>query len=463
VTHPRHLTLDRLLAAEAFVLVATLALVMPVQSDTWWHLAAGRDMIETSRVALADTWSHTANGRPWFNHAWGSEILAYLLVAWGGLALVTAAAAALVVATCALVWPLVRGPLEVRALLLILVTIDATGTWTPRAQLVTMLLVAVTLRLVLARRWWWLPPIFAAWANLHGGVAIGGAVLAAALLSAILVDRGRAAALAACGLACLCTSVLTPFGWRYWPELAASVGRITANRPVEWQPPAMTGAHLVFWAALALLLAASVAGWRRLRSFDTGVLVITSLVTGALAASAQRNVPVFLLTALPALTRLAWPKDAAAPVHPARAIEPWRAFAHVTILVASIALSLGVVGRAWTARPSPLGWTPISPAAASAIRACRAPIYNTYDEGGPLAWFVRDQPIFLDSRQDPYPVDLVRADVQAEQRQNYLPLFRRHGIKCAVFPATSRAPETLARAGWHLRFRDARWAVLDPP
>ena len=51
----RVLSLDRLVVAEAFVVIAALALMMQAQADTWWHLAAGRDMAQSKHVALTDS------------------------------------------------------------------------------------------------------------------------------------------------------------------------------------------------------------------------------------------------------------------------------------------------------------------------------------------------------------------------------------------------------------------------
>ena len=103
----------------------------------------------------------------------------------------------------------------------------------------------------------------------------------------------------------------------------------------------------------------------------------------------------------------------------------------------------------------------MSPAAAAAIRQCHAPIYNGYNEGGILVWFVPGQPVFIDSRQDPYPVSLVQAHAQAERSGNYDPLFARYGIRCAVFQSHSEGPARLATRGWRERFRDDQWVVLE--
>ena len=57
------LTFDRLATAMFFVLVATVACLMPIQTDTWWQLRGGQQFWQTGIGAAAvETYSHTANG-----------------------------------------------------------------------------------------------------------------------------------------------------------------------------------------------------------------------------------------------------------------------------------------------------------------------------------------------------------------------------------------------------------------
>jgi hypothetical protein len=458
----RYLTLDRLVAAEAFVVVTAIALLVPTQNDTWWHLAAGRDMFATGRIALTETWSHTARGAKWANYEWLTQVLFFALYRAGGLRLLTFVASSAIIAAYALAWRAMRGPLDARGLLLVVAVTDSTLVWAVRPQVLTLCLVAVTFTLMLKRRWAWLPPLFVLWANLHGGVALGGLLLVAALTAALWVERRAARTIVLTGLACVAAGCLTPLGWRYWIEVVTSLNRSAANAITEWQSPAFEGPHVIFWAALVALPVAAVIARHRLRRFDTLMPIIAALFFGVLAAKSQRNVPVFLLMTLPASTRLLW-GNGSTPTAPRRATEPWRSALHCVVLGATLLAAGAYVARAWLFRPSMLGWTPMTAGAAQAIRACQPPIYNPYNEGGYIVWFVPEQPVFLDSRQDPYPTSLVQAHVRAERQQDYLPLFRQYGIRCAVFPGGADGPARLERQGWRTRFNDSQWIVLDPP
>jgi hypothetical protein len=107
-----------------------------------------------------------------------------------------------------------------------------------------------------------------------------------------------------------------------------------------------------------------------------------------------------------------------------------------------------------------LRWTPLPEASLAALRTCRGNLYNRYDEGGYLIWFAPTHKVFLDGRQDPYPVDLIKEQVRVESSGDFESLFQRYDIHCAYVPADSLVSGRLSRAGWKTLFRDVRWTVL---
>ena len=136
---------------------------------------------------------------------------------------------------------------------------------------------------------------------------------------------------------------------------------------------------------------------------------------------------------------------------------------NLALLGGLVALGCTAVGVAWCSSAPMLGWRPVSAGALAAVGACPGPIYNRYNEGGYLIWFAPETKVFIDSRQDPYPIDFVLDAVGNEARGTYREMFARHGIRCAFLPLTSPTLPALRADGWRDRFTDESWAVLTPP
>jgi hypothetical protein len=474
-------TFDRLLTTLLFLALAVAAGLMPAQNDTWWQLRAGRDMWHAHVVLLRDTFSHTALGSPWPNHEWLSQAIFYGLYALGGLPLLTLAAAAAVVGAWAIVWRQTPASPRVRFLLIASVVVAACGTWSPRPQVLSLLLTMVTIALLRTRRYAWLPVVFLLWANLHGAVVMGVCLLAAAVLLSLVEivgarrKRGTIAGKAepssarrlwiAAALS-IAATFLTPLGSRFWIEIAGSLQRIRQLGIAEWAPPRLFDPVLIpFWLALAalagLILGRGRALWHDANARRDGRLTLCAcaLALAPLALAASRNVPPFLMAAVPALAALMPARVAAANRRPAK--ERSRLNLTLTTLASSAAaITLWV---AYASEAKHLAWTPLPRASLAALEACPDNLYNRYDEGGYLIWFAPDRKVFLDGRQDPYSPSLIAEQVRVEKTGNFAETFRRYDIGCAYIPADSILTARLLEAGWKPLYRDERWAVLEHP
>ena len=65
--------------------VFAIGLSASADSDVWWHLAAGREMVHTHALLYADPFSVSAEGRPWVDVHWLFQIAIYGVYAVGGL------------------------------------------------------------------------------------------------------------------------------------------------------------------------------------------------------------------------------------------------------------------------------------------------------------------------------------------------------------------------------------------
>jgi tetratricopeptide (TPR) repeat protein len=174
----------------AALIAAYVAYFSVMDTDIWWHLAAGRVMVEERRWIFTDPFAADTLGRPWVDVHWLFQVLVYLLHRWGGIA-------ALVFAKIALIGLGVG--LGVRALCARL----ARPLWLPAAAAVVAMLyparhlmlarptvftlVAMTLMLLIVERvrredrlrWaFLLIPVQVAWSNLQGLYLLGPAIVA---------------------------------------------------------------------------------------------------------------------------------------------------------------------------------------------------------------------------------------------------------------------------------------------
>ena len=69
----------RLTVAILFVALFAMAVRAPADTDTWWHLQAGKVTVESGRILQSDLFSHTRYESPWINHSWLSQVILYLL------------------------------------------------------------------------------------------------------------------------------------------------------------------------------------------------------------------------------------------------------------------------------------------------------------------------------------------------------------------------------------------------
>jgi len=456
-------TFDRLLATLLFLTIALAAALMPAQNDTFWQMRAGREIWASGRVLLRDTFSHTVYGARWPNHEWLSQALLYALYALGGLPIVTLTCAAIVVLAWRIVWNETPAAPRVKFLLISPIVVAACTIWSPRPQIFSLLLIPVTMRLLRARRYEWLPAIFLIWANLHGAVVMGAWVLVAALAASLVESPQSSRRLfAACAASALATC-LTPLGVRFWIDVVASLRRIRAMRIAEWAPPRLGDPALIaFWLALGLLVfLAALRGralWRDAEARARGHLTLcaAALALAPLAVSAVRNVPPFLMVAVPAIAALLPPLPQLS-----RRREPERPALNAAIAAVAATIAIGTVAIAYTLRVDRLGWAPLPAASIAKLNECRGNMYNRYDEGGYLIWFAPDRKVFLDGRQDPYPPSLIAEQVQAETTGDVDALLRRYDVGCAFTPSSSLVTARLVAEGWATLYRDARWSVLE--
>ena len=291
-------------------------------------------------------------------------------------------------------------------------------------------------------------------------MALGLVVLLADLIATAVSKRSCTRRLGF-GFLSFGATLLTPLGLSLWPEVWRSLNRSQVNRISEWMPPVFAPRYAFFWLMASAFLWLAATRWRRLERREDRTLAVLSVLMLMLALRASRNIVPFGLVVAPAISRLLWSHD----VHRrpmAGAGSRLGATLRASLFAVSLVAAGLVVHHRWTVVPPPADWAPVSSEAASAIRGCPGPIYNHYDVGGFIIWFVPEQKVFLDSRQDPYPAQLIRAQREAVGPAAFREFFDRYYIRCAVVEPDSPEVLALRGIGWTEAYRDRQWAVMTP-
>ena len=395
------------------------------------------------------------------NHEWLSHAIFYAMYWIGGMPMLTAMAATACTASVAVIVSLMKGPMMLRLGIVAVTLLTFARGWAPRPYIFTSLLLALTVKLLLSKRSWWLPVVFVLWANLHGGFTMGITVVCASVIAAL--PDGRGAVLRRLGLvaACLVASLITPLGITFYEELPGSLARLKGYNILEWRSPDIDNPSLAaFWLCVPVLLVGTFRRWREvLADRDDRLFVVAAFVFLPFALMYIRSVGPFMVMALPAVTRVF-------PVAPTGWVTPVPALAraHVAVLCVALLAAVSVVGTAWATPWKRLRWDPMQPEAIAAIDACEGRIFTSYNDGGYLIWFMPHRPVFVNSRQDPYPVDLIMSDINARWKGEYVETFERHQIRCALVRNDERhgsLGETLEDDGWLKRYEDDNWLLFE--
>ncbi len=471
---------------------AVVAALTPAQNDTFWQLRVGGDIWTTGEWPRLDRYSHTAAGAPWGNHEWLSQVAMFLVWRAAGMPGLELGAVALILATIAITYRLMEGPRLTRFVIMAAGMSLSSCVWVLRPQLVTLLGVAVLLALLVRERYRFIPVLFLVW-----GVAFGGVILAAALLAALVrwwrtraVEaraerddlasshdaRRRLVTLAVVLTASGAATTLTPLGVGIFHFVLESGTRFSRHI-TEWAPPVPgDGLGTLFWLSAVGFFAALVARRRGLLAlaWPDLVSVAVALALFPLAARSLRNMGPFLIVATVATSRVLgadfrfrlparWRRAESRPPATASTSDSGRPLPVNAILAVLAVAGAVAVAVAWQRELPVLSWRPIDDRALAAVRACPGPLYNRYDEGGYLIWFAPEKPVFVDGRQDPYPLAFLADVVALENGGPHQVVFERWRIGCAFLPADAALAARLRGEGWRASFADARWTVLTRP
>ena len=195
-------------------------------SDTYWHIAAGKWIIAHNAFPRVDIYSFTKAGEPWISTSWLAQVLygeAFELAGWAGPIVLAATCIAATIAL--LTFVLCRRIPWTYAVVVALaaLTLSTHHLFARPHVLALPVMVAWVNGLVSASESREAPsfrllPLMALWANLHGGFVFGLVLLAPFAFDALWnQESSRRTSLAlrwvAFGICALAAACVTPYGW----------------------------------------------------------------------------------------------------------------------------------------------------------------------------------------------------------------------------------------------------------
>jgi hypothetical protein len=387
-------------------------------SDTYWQVAVGQWILDHGSMPRVDVYSFSMPGEAWISSSWLAQVLyalSYNLAGWTGPVVVAAGAIA---ATFALLAHFLerRIPSTYAALVALAAMVLSTPHFFARPHVLALPLMvgwANGLMTASERREppsFWLLPLIALWANLHGGFVFGlvlaGAFAIDGLWNAEPSQRKPLALRwAAFGLAALAACCLTPYGWE---SIVASRKILDLGELLrlisEWAPADFSKLSPFEFTILVLIAGAL---YRGVRLSPPRIALVLGLLHMALSHS--RNLEIFaLLLPIVVLT----------PVSQQFALQPNRQGRVTPAAVVVLAAALGI--STWTLAAHGAYAPPKTQSPAAAVEAVKAHhlqrVLNDRAFGGYLIW--RQMPVFIDGRAELYGERFTMAYYNALELKN---------------------------------------------
>jgi hypothetical protein len=392
--------------------------------DIWWHLKVGDWIVQHAGFPHTGILSRTAANRPWIAYSWGFEVLLSRFYAWFGLIGIGLYGTLLTLAVAFSVYWMTRrlsGRFWMSCVLAAITCYSFLFLMMPRPVFFSIILLCVSLTLILeaqregrVQTLYWLPLIFFLWANLHIQFIYGLVVLGLfVLINAAQRFASRleiaptfpetptlpVPPLIGVFAGCVLATLISPYSYHlYGVIFTYSRSTLIYSIIKELQPVSFRG-----YENFAELLLAGAAfytvGWRwKVDLFKLALLAMACVV-------AFRTMRDSWFLCVVAAACIADAPLADAEGDPAE--KPWElagVFAIVAVMLLLLSSRTDFTTRALDQTIS--SRFPVK--AVNFIHQNRlpGPLYNTFDWGGFLTWYMPDYPVVVDGRTDLYGDDL---------------------------------------------------------
>jgi len=379
--------------------------------DMWWHLTAGRHMIENQSLLRTDIFSHTFYGAPWINFEWLSQVLMALSMDWLGVKGPYCGKIFLgLIAVLFLIWSTrtmgLKGPW------LYLLSWGGLHVLRPRLlerpELFTLIffpllvMVLARVRNCKPREQTWVPwsvgLIMLVWVNLHAGFIYGLGFVVLFNLGARWARESKSTltVLNRCLVAGLIGVMLNPYGPKIAIVFFEHLKQLSGSESLiqEWQETTVAAvpAFWVFFLGTGIVI---VWGLVKTRLKAVPLWAPAVLVFGVWGSLFYRNTALFIFVALPFLG----------------SVLSTREWTGKAVKLGWILCLIPVLAHAsFLTKPFPknfVSWRKVPVRAAQFVidYKVQGTMYNSYEIGGYLGWALyKKAKVFMDGRYLFYPV-----------------------------------------------------------
>ncbi len=376
--------------------------------DTMWHVTVGQWILDHRAVPETDVYSFTMRGQPWNSMYWISQVLyakAYSMFGWSGPVALAAAASAVTFALLAKLLSRHLNEITTTIFVVVAFVLTAPHLLARPHVLALPVMVAWIGGLIDAADQrkapsFWLLPLIALWANLHGGFIFGLMMVAPVALDAVVgaaVDVRKSLALrwAIFGLASLLAACCTPYGWNTMLEpmkilaFGNALPLVIEFRPVDFS-------HLGSFE-ICLLLGIGFALFRGIQLPPTRILLLLGMLHMALSQSRSAEILALLaplVLAIPLAKQIGGAETSFPSLKPVRG---------VVVAGLAVVLAAGTFTFAAAHRYAPnIANSPVR--AVTELKKLNVErVFNDYDFGGYLV--ANNVAPFIDGRTDVYGKD----------------------------------------------------------
>ncbi|MBN2677486.1 MAG: hypothetical protein JXR32_05410, partial [Anaerolineaceae bacterium] len=445
-----------------------------------------------------DLFSFTCFGEPWLSHSWLTDLWLYISFLLGSFPGITIWIAALTMLTAVMVFFQMEGPPVYRMVLTIAMSVLLLPFLKARPQMISIIFFLVTIRILSLYRTRkrdlliWLIPGFFLWANLHGGFVIGFIVIFITLIvdnlarvvntdKEVHFERNQNIRLIIVVLLCSIVVMIHPLGIRVWTTLSHTLGVGGEQAEImEWASPDFHDPrqliYLVFviavWITLSIsprkaawieiilfsILCAMGFIWRRNLVFLVlyGMIIVSGHLWITIETAFCRMQPKIKKYIPKVLDRIFVDLGSSTP----------RVMKAVLLLIVSLVfiaaeLKLYVItdhqaieywednlfpmaARTWIEQNDPQG-----------------NMLNSYNWGGYFEWYLKDYPVYIDSRADLFGDQIIGEWLNVMYaEEGWQEILDFWSINLIVIEPGWKIADLLPFYGWHEYYHDDQAVIF---